>query len=150
MDENEEEDIWQFYNVIRTVEETFRILKTDLDIRPVYHKTDEGIKAHLHPAILAYWVVSSVQYQLKKKGIGHEWNELIRVMKTQVLVTTRATQNDGARVEIRQCSEPEEKLNQILTALDIKTPLIRRKKICVAPKGSSSKKHPLSYRYLAP
>jgi transposase len=72
MDENEEENIWQFYNVIRTVEETFRILKTDLDIRPVYHKTDEGIKAHLHLAILAYWVVSSAQYQLRKKGIRHE------------------------------------------------------------------------------
>jgi transposase len=139
MDENEEENIWQFYNVIRTVEETFRILKTDLDIRPVYHKTDEGIKAHLHLAILAYWVVSSVQYQLKKKGIGHQWNELVRVMKTQVVVTTRATQNDGARVEIRQCTEPEEKLNQILTALDIKTPLIKRKKFVWHPKAPPQK-----------
>jgi hypothetical protein len=26
----------------------------------------------------------------------------------------------------------------------------KKKKICVAPKGSSSKKHPLKYRYLAP
>ena len=139
MDENEEENIWQFYNVIRMVEETFRILKTDLDIRPVYHKTDEGIKAHLHLAILAYWVVSSAQYQLKKKDIRHEWNELVRVMKTQVVVTTRATRNDGARIEIRQCTEPEEKLNQILTALDIKTPLIRRKKFVWHPKAPPQK-----------
>jgi hypothetical protein len=43
-------------------------------------------------------------------------------MKTQVVVTTRATQNDGTRIEIRQCTEPEEKLNQILFALDIKNP----------------------------
>jgi hypothetical protein len=50
------------------------------------------------------------------------------MMKAQVVITTRATQNDGARVEICQCTEPEEKLNQILFALDIKTPLIKRKK----------------------
>ena len=47
-------NIWSFYNVIRTVEETFKTLKTDLDIRPIYHKSDEGAKAHLNLAVLAY------------------------------------------------------------------------------------------------
>jgi hypothetical protein len=56
-----------FINVIRTVEETFKIQKTDPDIRPVYHKTDNGAKAHLHQTILACWVVSCSRYQLKKK-----------------------------------------------------------------------------------
>ena len=82
------------------------------------------------------WEVAS---QLKKKDIRHEWNELVRVMKTQVVVTTRATRNDGARIEIRQCTEPEEKLNQILAALDIKTPLIRRKKFVWHPKAPPQK-----------
>ena len=58
------------YNVIRTVEETFKTLKTDLDIRPVFHKSDDGTKAHLHLAILAYWVVSTARYILKQKGIN--------------------------------------------------------------------------------
>ena len=49
----EEGLVWKFYNVIRTVEETFHTLKSDLDIRPVYHKSDEGIKAHLNLAVLA-------------------------------------------------------------------------------------------------
>ncbi len=40
--ENNEKDIWKIYNVIRTVEEPFHVLKTDLDIRPVYHKSDIG------------------------------------------------------------------------------------------------------------
>jgi transposase len=57
-DETDEESIWEFYNVIGRVEESFRILKTGLDIRPIYHKSDDGTKAHLHLAILAYWVVS--------------------------------------------------------------------------------------------
>lgn len=43
LDESQELNIWKFYNVIRTVEETFHVLKTDLDIRPVYHKSDNGI-----------------------------------------------------------------------------------------------------------
>jgi hypothetical protein len=41
-------------------------------------------------------------------------------MKTQIVVTTQATRNDEARIEIRQCTEQEEKLNQKLTTLDKK------------------------------
>ena len=37
--ESKEEDIvWKFYNTIREIEATFRVLKTDLDLRPIYHK----------------------------------------------------------------------------------------------------------------
>ena len=67
LDENDELNIWEFYNVIRTVEETFHTLKSDLDIRPVFHKTDGGIKAHLNLAVLAYWIVSVTKYRLKMK-----------------------------------------------------------------------------------
>lgn len=63
LDEIQELNIWKFYNVIRTVEETFHVLKTDLDIRPVYHKSNNGIKSHLNLAILAYWVVSVTMYR---------------------------------------------------------------------------------------
>ncbi len=38
-----EADIWQVYNLTREVESVFRILKTDLDIRPIYHQKDAYI-----------------------------------------------------------------------------------------------------------
>jgi transposase len=78
-----EKNIWEFYNVIRTVEETFRTLKTDPDIHPIYHKTDDGSKAHLHLAILAYWVVLCSRYHLKKAGIHHEWSKIVGILSTQ-------------------------------------------------------------------
>ncbi len=33
--------VWNVYNTIREIESTFRILKTELDMRPIYHKNDE-------------------------------------------------------------------------------------------------------------
>lgn len=128
LDENREENIWDFYNVIRTVEETFRILKTDLDIRPIYHKTDEGTKAHLHLAILAYWVVSCSRYQLKKAGIHHDWSEVVRIVSTHKIVSTRMLQSNEDWIEIRQCTLPEIEVASIYTALGIeKEPCKRRK-----------------------
>jgi len=120
LDEKEEVNIWKFYNVIRTVEETFHVLKTDLDIRPVYHKSDDGIKAHLNLAVLAYWIVSVTKYRLKVKGYENvRWDEIMRIASTQVIVTARMQTVDGNDVSVRQSTEAEDKLAAIYNLLGV-------------------------------
>ncbi|GHV62126.1 hypothetical protein FACS1894195_3670 [Bacteroidia bacterium] len=60
-----EKILWDSYNIIREIESTFRCLKTDLDLRPIYHKKDQSSLAHLHLGLLDYHVVSTIRYQLK-------------------------------------------------------------------------------------
>ena len=69
---------WMIYNTIREIESTFRILKTDLDLRPIYHKNDDSTMAHLHLGLLAYWLVNTIRYQLKQSGINDDWKEIKR------------------------------------------------------------------------
>jgi transposase len=127
-----EQQIWEFYNVIRRVEAVFETLKTDLDIRPVYHQSDEAIKAHFNLAVLAYWVVSTTQYQLRRKGCKISWHEVKRIADTQVVVSTIAKRVDGNEVEVRQCTEPEQQLSDLYKKLELTSPpLKRRRKICV-------------------
>ncbi len=120
LDENDEINVWEFYNVIRTVEETFHTLKTDLDIRPVFHKSDLGIKAHLNLAVLAYWVVSVTKYRLKLKEYPNvRWDEIMRIAQAQVVVTAEMDTEDGNRVSVRQSTEAEEELATIYKLLEI-------------------------------
>lgn len=120
LEENDEKNIWKFYNVIRTVEETFHVLKTDLDIRPVYHKGDKGIKAHLNLAVLGYWLVSVTKQRLKlKKYPNVRWDEILRIASTQVVVTAKFETAEGHILKIRQSTEPEEKLQAIYSLLDV-------------------------------
>jgi transposase len=136
LDENDELNVWKFYNVIRTVEETFHTLKTDLDIRPVYHKTDGGIKAHLNLAVLAYWIVSVTKYRLKLKEYPNiRWDEIMRIAQTQVVVTAEAETEEGGKVTVRQSTEAEEKLAEIYRLLDIPPIPIGKVKSQVHPKG---------------
>ena len=97
----------------------FRVLKNDLDIRPVYHKGDEGIKAHLHLAILAYWVVSTARYMLRRGGIKAEWWSLRPVMNKQIVATSTASLSNGEKIAVRKCSEPEDDLLQIYDTLKV-------------------------------
>ena len=139
LDESDETSVWKFYNVIRTVEETFKVLKTDLDIRPVYHKGDNGIKAHLNLAVLAYWVVSVTKHRLKLKGYNVRWSEIMRIASTQSAVTTEVETVERGVIQVRQNTVAEEKLLEIYTLLGVNpNPLGSRKS--VVHKIPSSKK----------
>jgi transposase len=124
----EEQTLWMIYNLIREIEYTFRVLKTDLDLRPVYHKTDDASMAHLHLGLLAYWLVSTIRYQLKLQGIYHGWSEIVRIMNTQKMVTTTIENTKGEIIHIRQCSEPTEDVQLICSKLKYhEIPLPRKK-----------------------
>ena len=128
LDVESEETMWKIYNTIREIEYTFRVLKTDLDLRPIYHKNDESTMAHLHLGLLAYWVVNTVRYQLKSKDINIDWQEIVRIANTQKLITTTAKNRKGTEVWIRKCSEPEQKIKELYKALNYKLcPFIRKK-----------------------
>ena len=122
----------------RTVEETFHVLKTDLDIRPVYHKSDNGIKAHLNLAILAYWVVSVTKYRLKlKKYENVRWDEIMRIASTQVVVTAKVETVDGQVISIRQSTEAESKLSAIYDLLYINPKPLGKRKSMLHPNHTS-------------
>lgn len=133
LDENDEKTLWFIYNTIREIESTFRVLKTDLDLRPIYHKTDEATMAHLHLGLLAYWLVSTIRHQLKQKGYNSDWNEIIRVMGTQKCVTTSMTNIDQQVVSVRKCTEPNTKARQIYDLMGYKHAPFYRKKSVVPP-----------------
>lgn len=135
LDEKDEKTHWSIYNIIREIEYTFRVLKTDLDLRPIYHKTDEASMAHLQLGILAYWLVATIRYQLKQKGYKHDWSEIVRIMNTQKCVTTTVKNTNKQTISIRQCTEPIHKVKQIYELMNYKyVPFYRRKSV-VLPVG---------------
>jgi YD repeat-containing protein len=59
--------MWEIYHTVREIESTFRCLKTDLDIRPVFHQKDINSEAHLFIGILAYQLVHAIR-ETEEKG----------------------------------------------------------------------------------
>jgi len=118
--EIDEVTFWNIYNTIREIESSFRTLKSDLEMRPVFHKSDENTMAHLFLAVLAYQMVSSIRYQLKAKGIHHDWSHIVRIMNTQKVATVTMQDKDDQKIYIRKCSKPEAKACEIYDALNYK------------------------------
>jgi transposase len=145
LNKTDEKTMWTIYNIIREIESTFRVLKTDLDLRPIYHKTDEASMAHLHLGILAYWLVSTIRYQLKQKGYNADWKEIVRVMNTQKCVTTSIDNINNEVISVRQCTELTQPVKNIYGLLHYKFAPFKRKK-SVVPPGELFKNSNLYYQ----
>ena len=133
LNEKDERTLWTIYNVIREIEYTFRVLKTDLDLRPIYHKTDKASMAHLHLGLLAYWLVSTIRYQLKQKGFQSDWREIVRTMNMQKCVTTSIVNIKDEVISVRKCTEPTQQVKKIYDMLYYKYVPFFRKKSVVPP-----------------
>ena len=126
----EEYVVWNIYNTIREIEGAFRTLKSDLDLRPIYHKNDDATMAHLQLGILAYWLVNTVRHQLKPHGIKSCWNEIVRIGNTQKVITTSGTNTYDKTITTRKCTVPTDQLKQIYNALQTKyQPFTKRKSV---------------------
>jgi transposase len=125
--EIDEKTFWLIYNTIREIEASFRVLKADLRMRPVFHQSDYSMMAHLNLAVIAYQLVNTIRYQLKAKGIHHNWSNLVRIMNSQKAVTATMLDKQGRKILIRKCSKPEAQVKEIYDALGYKYyPFLRK------------------------
>lgn len=122
----DEKTTWDYYNLIREIETSNRQLKTDLELRPIYHQTDRNSDAHLFFGLLSYWIVNTIRHKLKQYGITHYWTEIKRILSTQKAITTEAVNALGETVRTRLCSDPTDTASELYRALGYDTKPFRR------------------------
>ena len=126
-DVKDEKKLWSIYNTIREVESVFRCLKTDLNLRPVFHQKDKYVEAHLSLGLIAYQLVAAIRHQLKQNNINHDWRNIVRIMNTQKIVTIEQRAKTK-NISVRTCSQPIDEVSAIYKATGIaSTPFKKRK-----------------------
>ena len=122
-------EIWRQYMTLSQVESSFRDLKTDLGLRPIYHQNAERTKAHLFIAVLAYHLLVSIEHTLQKQGDHREWRTIRAILKTHQRTTIIITGMDGTIYHLRVSGVPETEHARIFKILDVKNPLNRAKQV---------------------
>ena len=76
------EEIIDNYNHLWKIERAFRISKSDLKIRPIYHRLKRRIEAHICIAFVAYKIYKELERQLKEKKANLSPEKAIEIAKT--------------------------------------------------------------------
>jgi hypothetical protein len=128
-----EELIWEIYNILREIESTFRCLKTDLDIRPIYHQKDNNTEAHIFTGIVAYQLVHAIRSTLKESDINHSWTTIRKIMSSQTAVTTRMKLESKDSLALRNVTRPNSEQTRIYSVLKFKQTNPKMRKKVVVP-----------------
>jgi len=76
------EDILENYNHLWRIEKAFRIAKTDLKIRPIFHRKQKLIESHICLTFVAYKVYKELERQLKEKKLDLSPEKVIEILQS--------------------------------------------------------------------
>lgn len=116
------EELWRAYMHLTDAEAAFRIHKTDLSVRPVWHQTAGRVQAHLLVCFLAYVLRKTLEGWMARAGLGNSpttvLEELGRIQSTDVVAPT----TDGRTIRLRCVVRPDKAQSLLLDHLGLKLP----------------------------
>ncbi len=117
-----DEELWRTYIQLTDAESAFRIQKSELSIRPVWHQREDRVRAHILVCFLAYALWKTLELWQEKAGLGNSpaaiLEELRQVQSADVLLPT----TDGRELRVRCVVTPNEAQAHLLDRLGIQLP----------------------------
>ena len=102
------EDLWRAYIQLTQAEAAFRIHKSDLLIRPIWHQTQERVEAHILVCFLAYVLWKTLAQLCQRAGLGHEPRQVLEELSKIALVDVVLPTRSGIEIRKRCISQPTE------------------------------------------
>ena len=119
-----DEELWKAYIQLTEAEAAFRIHKSDLGLRPIWHQKEERVLAHILVCFLAYVLWKTLSQRCQRAGLGHEprrvFEELGRIQLVDVVLPTR----QGTEIRRRCVTQPTDHQTILLTHLKINLPTL--------------------------
>ena len=114
--------LWTFYIQLTEVEQAFKEIKHDLSIRPIFHRTEERIEAHIFVAFLAYCLQVTLKAKLRTVAGGTTPREVIDKFKTMQMVDVQLPTTDGRELTLPRYTQPEPEHHMLLDQLRLLLP----------------------------
>jgi transposase len=122
LDAQQPERLWTFYIQLTEVEQAFKELKNDLAVRPIFHRNEDRIEAHIFVAFLAYCLQVTLKANLRPLAGGLTPREVIAKFKTMQMVDVHIPTTDGRELLLSRHTQPEAEHRMLLQQLRLRLP----------------------------
>jgi len=116
------EELWKAYIQLTEAEAAFRIHKSDLGIRPIWHQREDRVLAHILVCFLAYVLWKTVHQMVQAAGLGDEprrvLDELSKINMVDVVLPTRC----GVEIRRRCITQPTDHQAILLQRMGLHLP----------------------------
>ena len=90
----EGEKLVKIYKNLNKVETAFRIIKNDLDIRPMYHRKEERVKGHIYVCVLSYFGIMALEDIAQRKKIKKSGRKILKELNKIGLIEIHLPSGD--------------------------------------------------------
>jgi transposase len=122
LDAQQPERLWTFYIQLTEVEQAFKELKHDLAVRPIFHRNEDRIEAHIFVAFLAYCLQVTLKANLRPLAGGLTPREVIAKFKTIQMVDVHIPTTDAREITLSRYTQPEPEHRMLLQQLQLRLP----------------------------
>lgn len=116
------EQLWSTYVQLTEAEAAFRIHKSDLRIRPVWHQRQDRVLAHILVCFLGYAMWKTVQGWMRKAGLGSSPRTLIEEMARITSVDIVVPLESGPEMRLRCVVRPDKSQRDLLARMGLRLP----------------------------
>jgi len=121
-----DERISQIHRSLTRIEDCFCSMKSELGMRPNYHKEDDPTIAHISITVIAYHILSGILKKLRIGGINYRWETLRNILSSHVRITTSFNTENKETIHIRTSTIPTIKQREIYRKLKIRMKPLKR------------------------
>ena len=114
--------LWEWYMQLIRVEEAFKTLKSDLDLRPIHHQLEKRVEAHILVAFLGYCLSVTLRMKLSATAPGLTPREALQSLSRIQMVEVQVPTSDGRTLIMPRYTEPESGQKMILEKLQLTLP----------------------------
>ena len=117
--------LWRWYIQLTQAEAAFRTAKSDIGLRPVYHRKTDRVEAHLLVCFLSLALWRSLEAWMSAKGLGSRAAKLLESVSTIHCVDVVVPVKRGERtidLRLRTVSKPDEDVAVLLAHLGLRLP----------------------------
>ena len=116
------EGLWRAYIQLTEAEAAFRIQKSDLQIRPVWHQKQDRVQAHILVCFLAYVLWKTLAQLCRHGGLGEEPRKVFAELSQVALVDVVLPTRKGIDIRKRCISRPTDHQAILLHRLGLSLP----------------------------
>jgi transposase len=116
------EELWQAYMQLTEAESAFRIQKSDLRIRPIWHQKEDRVLAHILVCFLAYVLWKTLAQLCRAAGLGDEPRRVLDELGELRVMDVVLPTSEGIEIRRRCVSRPNEHQAILLERLDLQLP----------------------------
>lgn len=114
--------LWGWYMQLVQVEEAFKLLKSDLGLRPIHHQLESRVEAHILIAFLGYCLLVTLRMKLRAAAPGLTPRAVLAALAGIQMVDVAIPTTDGRELVLPRYTEPTPEQVLILQALNLSLP----------------------------